>query len=98
MDFANGTTLLAALPIYAGHDYPREWVVAVDRGAEYGAHHRYATALVESLDATTWHAGYYCNTQREVMTDLYDRSGILDSAHLVREGKSVGTRALAPSS
>lgn len=93
MDFANGTKLLAALPLYRGHDYPREWVVAVDRGDEL-THHRYVTAVVESLDAATWSGGVYWSTQRDVMTDLYDRSGILDIAHLVKANGSGNARGL----
>lgn len=86
MKFANGTTLHAALPLYAGYDYPREWVVMV----ELDDHRGYVTARVASLDATTWTSGNYFTGPGPAMADAYVRAGILD---LVAES----VRALATS-
>jgi hypothetical protein len=80
MNFANGTELHAALPVYKGHSTPHYWVVVVKRSwgvyHELGVYHEWVSAIVDSLDATTWDHGNYFHTEAAAMADMLTRSGV----------------------
>ena len=74
MDFINGSELHAALPIYAGHDTPKEWVVMVRiKDDVYG---RYVTARMSQLTDSSWSWGNYFSEPGPAMADAYLRAGI----------------------
>ncbi len=75
MQIANGARLIAAVPVYAGHDYPREWLIAAERadvnpGDNF---HRYVVSTVDTLDAGHWHDGSWYNSEQAVMAAFYLR-------------------------
>lgn len=83
---ANGTTLLAAVPVYAGHSEPRQWVVVVDRGADSDAAHRFVLSRMNTLDAPHWGQGYYYHTAQAAMAAFYLDAGVYSlSEEAVRE-------------
>jgi hypothetical protein len=64
----NGAELIAALPIYAGHDAPDCWVIAVkSRSGEY------VSAQVKTLADPEWYAGHYFDNAGSVVADVYVR-------------------------
>lgn len=70
---AHGTTLLAAVPVYAGRNEPREWIVALH---DPRAHHPYVVASMNALTDTYWNHGDYHRGAASAMAALYVRAGI----------------------
>jgi hypothetical protein len=79
----NGAELLAALPIYAGHDTPDHCVVAVRvRAGEY------VTAWVATLADPTWSNGHYFADPAGAVADAYLRANIFGVGRGHRPGAS----------
>lgn len=70
MQFANGSTLHAALPIYRGTDSPDHWYVMVKWEDQY------VTARMWTLTDAAWIAGHYYWEPAPAMADLYVRANI----------------------
>jgi hypothetical protein len=74
--FANGTTLLAAIPVYRSESRPREWVVVVEWVQAHGT--QWVCALMERLDATSWYWGHYYSAPISALADMYIRANVIN--------------------
>lgn len=83
MQIANGARLIAAVPIYAGNDYPREWLIAAER-MDIAPGEQFVVTTMDSLDATWWRGGSWYDSEKKVMAAFYLWCGIydLDRKHL----------------
>jgi len=72
LDFANGTRLLAALPVYRGKERPDRWVVTVE--FDQPDRKEWVTACMSSLEDTWWFWGHYYSDPASALADMYLRA------------------------
>lgn len=81
MDFANGTRLLAAFPTVAAYGGKSTGIVVCAERTEPDVAHKYVTAWVTDLSASSWTAGSYFRDVQEAMADALVRAGWRDVVH-----------------
>ena len=76
LDFANGSRLLAALPVYRGKERPDRWVVTVELDHEDrdGNRREWVTACMSALEDTSWYWGHYYSDPASALADMYLRA------------------------
>jgi hypothetical protein len=91
MDFANGTKLHAALPVFRAGRIDH-YVVLVERPS--GARDLWVTATVVTLDDTSWSHGNYFTDRDNAVSDVYVRAGIVDLVTLDGVADTMRVKAL----
>jgi len=76
LDFANGSRLLAALPVYRGKERPDRWVVTVE--FDQPDRREWVTACMSALEDTSWYWGHYYSDPASALADMYLRADVFN--------------------